>query len=616
MKKAPLRFVTTYILFVIVFMLQKPLFMLFYHKLFDNIGFTDYLSVMWHGLPLDLASAGYLTAIPGLLLIASLWMIPQVIRPAFKGYFAITSFLIAIIFSADIILYSFWGFRLDNTPLFYFFSSPGSALASDTWLFTATAIIVTGILTWLLYKLFIYAVLDKKISYTPPRKRGKTSLLLLFLTALLFIPIRGGFTVSTTNLSKVYYSNNMYLNHAAINPFFSLLESFTRERNFGEQYRFMTPEKADEVFEQIKDHSFKTDSLSTNTIAHVITTQRPNIIFVVLESFISKVIEPLGGIPDVAVNLDKLAEKGVLFTNFYANSFRTDRGLVSIFSGYPAQPTTSIIKYPKKTQSLPSIPLSLKEKAGYTVDYYYGGDDSFTNMRAYLQSMGIRNIISDVDFPISERLSKWGAHDHVVFNRLKEDLKEKQEQPFMKIIQTSSSHEPFEVPYSRLEDPFLNSVAYADSCLGDFVNFLKQTEFWDNSLIVLVPDHAKRYPDDIPDISFERFQIPLVFAGGAVKDSLRIETYGSQIDIAATLLSQLNIPHDDFAFSKNVLNEASPHFGFFTFPNVFGMTTPDNKVIYDCESNKIIETQEGSPNENVEKGKALLQKLFDDLDAR
>lgn len=616
MKKTPLRFVTAYILFIVVFMLQKPLFMLFYHKLFDKITFTDYFSVMWHGLPLDLASAGYLTIIPGLLLIASLWMVPQVVRPALKGYFAITSFLIAIIFSADIILYSFWGFRLDNTPLFYFLSSPGSALASDTWLFTTTAVVVTGILTWLLYKLFIYAVIDKKINYTPPRKRGKTSLLLLLLIILLFIPIRGGFTVSTNNLSKVYYSNNMYLNHAAINPFFSLLESFTRERNFGEQYRFMSPEKADELFQQIIDHSFQTDSTSTDTIAHVLKSQRPNIFFVVLESFLSKVVEPLGGLPNVTTNLNQLAEEGVLFTNFYANSFRTDRGLVSIYSGYPAQPTTSIMKYPKKTQSLPSIPLSLKEKAGYTTDYYYGGDANFTNMRAYLQSMGIRHIISDVDFPLNQRLSKWGAHDHVVFNRLKEDLNKTQEQPFMKIIQTSSSHEPFEVPYTKLDDPFLNSIAYADSCLGDFVSYLKQTERWDNSLIVLVPDHTKRYPEDQPDISFERFQIPFILAGGAAKDSIRIDTYGSQIDIAATLLSQLGVSHEEFTFSKDMLNPASPHFGHFTFPNIFGIITNDNKVIYDCESNKIITTEGGSPDENVEKGKVLLQKLFDDLDAR
>ncbi|KAA6304683.1 Lipoteichoic acid synthase 1, partial [termite gut metagenome] len=52
-------FLKTYLLFVLVFLLQKPLFMWFYHDLFAGIGVTDYWDVMWHGLPLDLSIAGY-----------------------------------------------------------------------------------------------------------------------------------------------------------------------------------------------------------------------------------------------------------------------------------------------------------------------------------------------------------------------------------------------------------------------------------------------------------------------------------------------------------------------------------------------------------------------------
>ena len=98
-------------------------------------------------------------------------------------------------------------------------------------------------------------------------------------------------------------------------------------------------------------------------------------------------------------------------------------------------------------------------------------------------------------FPRSERLSKWGAHDHVVFNRLLDDLKQHTPQkPFMKILQTSSSHEPFEVPFRRLENPRLNAFAYADSCAGDFVRQFKETPLWKNTVIVLVPDHLGAYP--------------------------------------------------------------------------------------------------------------------------
>lgn len=591
--------------------------MLFYHKLYTNVPLDEYLNVLWHGVVLDLSTAGYLTIIPGLLLIASLWVIPRFIIPVFRIYYGLVSVFLSVVFTADLFLYDYWGFRLDSTPFFYFFSSPKDAFASVSGLEVAASVLIVALLAIMLYIVFTKILVNNSTHYRVISQRGKKSIALLVLTALLFIPIRGGFTVSTMNIGKAYFSQDMSLNHATINPVFSLLESLGREKDFGSQYRFMPPEEANEVFGKLTDGSLPTDSLASDTIPVLFKTERPNIVFVVLESFMSKVMGTLGGTPNVAVNMDRYAEEGILFTNFYANSFRTDRGLVSLFSAYPGQPTTSIMKYPKKSQTLPSIPLSLKN-AGYNVDYYYGGDADFTNMRSYLLSMGINNIVSDVDFPLSERLSKWGAHDHVVFQRLIDDLRQNQTEPFMKIIQTSSSHEPFEVPYQKIDnDPFLNSVAYADSCLGDFVNQFKKTQWWDNSIIVLVPDHAKRYPENSSDLSLGRFQIPLVLIGGALaQDSLKVDNYASQIDIAATLLSQLNIPHDEFTFSKNVLNPASPHFGYFTFPNAFGMVTEDNQLIYDCDADKIILNEGTNPGKNLVPGKAFLQKLYDDLAAR
>ena len=186
----------------------------------------------------------------------------------------------------------------------------------------------------------------------------------------------------------------------------------------------------------------------------------------------------------------------------------------------------------------------------------------------------------------------------------------------MKILQTSSSHEPFEVPFRRLENPRLNAFAYADSCAGDFVRQFKETPLWKNTVIVLVPDHLGAYPQDIEQLTVDRYRIPLIFIGGAVKEPRQIGTYGSQIDIAATLLGQLGLPHEEFIFSKNMLNPNSPHFGFFTFPNAFGMMTPENEVVFNCESNSIVSDEGTHKGENLPKAKAYLQKLYDDLAKR
>ena len=574
------------------------------------MSWTDWFSVIGHGLPLDLSLAGYLTILPGLLLIASAWTDSRILQLIRRIYFTIISILLSCIFISDLGLYGYWGFRLDTTPLFYFFSSPKDALASVSLWVVAGGILAMAVYAVLLYFVFSWILVNEKRPLKIPYRRLSVSGVLLLATGLLFIPIRGGFSVSTMNLGRVFFSADQRLNHAAINPAFSLLDSFSRQADFDKQYRFMPAEEADTLFSEL------TDKPVTDSIPRLFNTERPNIIMIILESFSSHLMETLGGEPGIAVNMDEFAKEGILFTHFYANSFRTDRGLVSIISGYPAQPTTSIMKYTRKTQSLPSIPASLK-KAGYDLQYYYGGDADFTNMRSYLVSTGIEKIVSQNDFPVSERLSKWGVHDHILFHRILTDLKtEPQQEPFFKILQTSSSHEPFEVPYSKLSNAKLNAFAYTDSCAGDFVRQLKETPLWKNSVVLFVPDHLGVYPESIDHLSPERYTIPLILTGGAVKEPQRITAYGSQIDIAATLLAQLGLPHDDFTFSKNILNPSSPHFAFFTFPNIFGMVTADNEVVFNCESNTVAMDEGTHQGENLNKGKAYLQKLYDDLAKR
>ena len=608
MKNKVIQFLKTYLLFVVIFLVQKPVFMLYYHHLYKGASVADYLQVMWSGLKLDASIAGYLTALPGLILIASLWINPVVIKYVQKFYYGVISVLLSIILVSDLVLYQYWGFRLDSTPLFYL-KSPASAFASAEWWMIVSGFLAIVIVAFLLFFIFNRVLIRSKKKEKLPYNVLPTALCLLLMTGLLFIPIRGGFTVSTMNVGKVYFSSDMALNHAAINPAFSLMESLTREQDFSKQYRFMEPEVAKTEFAKLQDKPV------TDSIPSLFTVERPNVIIVVLESFMSKDMGTLGGFPGVASRMDSLANEGILFTNFYANSFRTDRGLVSIFSAYPGQPTTSIMKYPRKTQTLPSIPKSLKE-AGYNLQYYYGGDADFTNMRSYLMACGIDNIISDKDFPVSERLSKWGALDHVVFKRLATDLKGEQKEPFFKALQTSSSHEPFDVPYHKHKDLYLNSVAYTDSCLGAFIDEFKQTEYWKNSVVIMVPDHAAAYPAGIDNHSIERYQIPLLIAGGALRQPMKVDAYASQIDIAATLLSQLNLPHEEFMFSKNIVNPATPHFGYFTNGNLFGMVSADNQLVYDCDAGKVVYDEGTNKGENLKKGQAFLQTLYDDLSKR
>lgn len=568
-------------------------------------------SVIWHGLPLDLSMAGYLTAIPALLLIASVWIRQEIIRPILNTYFWIPAIIISTCFILNIVLYPYWNFPLDSTPIFYFFTSPADAFASVSIffvLFGLVLIAICSVLCW--FSLKIYN--NKKRYYKMDYHRIRTSCILLVLTALLFIPIRGGVTVSTMNTGQVYFSQNIYLNHAAVNPLFSLMESVTHQEDFASQYRFMSEEQATRIFNEMVSQS----DVNTYPLLNSEAMQegKPDILLIIMESFASDLLPSMGTQKNVAVQLDSIAQQSILFTRFYANSFRTDRGLVSILSGYPAQPTTSIMRYPAKTSQLPSIARSLAESKHYKNAYYYGGDVDFANQRSYLISQGYQNIISDSDFPLEDKLSKWGVPDHIVANKLMADIEHQQSgAPYFRVFQTSSSHEPFDVPYKRLKDKRLNAFAYTDSVIGSIIRKYKKLPRWKNTLVILVPDHVGAYKEKLDNFDRSRYQIPLILTGGAISRPMKVNIIGSQQDIAATLLGQLKIKHNDFLFSKNMLSDATPKFAFFTVPDAFGVVSEENSLIYDNKSGKTVYDKGSQLGYNKKRGQAYLQKLYDDI---
>lgn len=626
-------FVKTYATFVVLFVLQKPLF-LFLEKgsatqPVDNI-FTELPAVIWHGLPLDLSMAGYLSVIPGFLSIAVVWLKRDLVKPIMNIYFIIASLFITCSFLLNASLYPYWKYPLDSTPLFYFFTSPADAIASvSIWqvILSIVILIVLTIGVWFTlrmrgekrqqYSRYSYGYggfgSGKRNRFDDfDRHRGRTSIILLLLTGLLFLPIRGGITVSTMNTGQAYYSQNAYLNHSAVNPLFSLFESITHQEDFASQYRFMKDKEADKIFATMTS----TSDENTYPLLNEATFKKgtPDILIVIMESFASDIMPSMGSYKAVAVCLDSIAQQSILFTRFYANSFRTDRGMVSILSGYPAQPTTSIMRYPRKTSQLPSIARNLAKYKNYKTTYYYGGDADFCNMRSYLVSQGYQHIISDANFPIEDKLSKWGVPDHILAAKMMEDIKAQQNEkrPMLRILQTSSSHEPFEVPYHRLKDKRLNAFAYTDSVMGAIVREYRKLPRWKNTLIVFVPDHVGGYKENLNDHDRSRYQIPLILAGGVISRPMKVGIIGSQHDIAATLLGQLGVEHREFTFSKNMMSDATPKFAFFAVNDAFGIVSEENSLIYDNRAKRIV-YDKGEKGFNLKRGQAYLQKLYDDL---
>lgn len=610
MKKRILYLLTLYIVLVAIFALQKPLFMLY--NATETFSASDYADVILHGLSLDAATAGYLTALPLLMLFTSVWMEKMPIRRWIRPYFIVIAIIMAIVFVVDTALYTFWGFKLDAT-VFNYLDSPSEAFASVSAGFILIRILGIAAVAILIYWILIH-ITPKNLGIC--RKRITTTLILIVMGGGLFIAIRGGLSESTSNIGQVYYSEHQFLNHSAVNPCFSLLSSMGKNERFEDMFDFFPEEERSAYFRSL--YPTPTDTCTTL----LLNTQHPNVLLILLEGFGATFVESLGGTSGTSPHIDQLAREGVLFTQCYANSYRTDRGTLCTLSGYPGLPQTSVMKIPAKSRTLPSIASSLLE-AGYKTDFLYGGDINFTNMKSYLLSTGYQQVTADTDFTLQQRTTNaWGVNDDITFDYLYNTLANRTDTThrWFTTFLTLSSHEPFEVPFNRFpDDKIRNSFAYTDNCLGNFVERMKQLPIWKDLLIICLPDHGILYREEgISNHDDPRvYHIPMLWTGGAINGARTIDVLTNQTDLPATLLAQLGLPHTAFTFSRNVLscNYTYP-FTFYTYNNALAFRDSTGLTIYSNEAGRVIKDTPSPSVIRLQRGQAILQTVMDDLGQR
>ncbi len=568
---------------VLLFVIQRYCFMMFYPEIYSGLTALDKLKAIWYGLSMDCSMAGYLTIIPLLLSMVCIWLpertrtvkIPMVsdrdaylevagtesilghtpIRCIVISYSILCALVLSIIAVLDAAIYPIWGFKLDINPLFYFYTSPKTVMDSIsgsqlTWgIVTIAAVAIVWSISYLVSWNIVFFKAIKTL-----KARIITFAGLILMGGALFVVIRGGVTVSTMNLSRAYFSTDQNMNHAAINPAFSLFSSSIRRIDEAEKYSVYPSDHLAELISMVA--SFEAEETPWKPNETYLATKRPDIVIIILESFSSHLLPSQGGEP-IATNIDREARQGLLFTNAYASGFRTDRGIPAILNAFPGLPDISITKSTTAIERLPSIGTSLKNE-GYDTNYYYGGDLNFTNMKALLVAGGFKNMTGDTDFPFYLRSAKWGVLDHHLFSRVKEEMRNrKSTSPQLSVIQTSSSHEPFTVPFKKLENPAANAFAYTDSVVGDFMRYLRNSPRWNNTLVVLVPDHYGAYPANLPDME-SRHHIPIIFTGGALKMKGTDDVLMSQTDIVPTILSLMDIDNQQFLFGRNVFDKRYP----------------------------------------------------------
>ena len=505
--------ISYFFLWIGYFIFARLFFLLFYFKQTQELSFFTALKTFVYGFQLDASFAGYLCLIPFLLIISSVFINPKKIGSIVKVYSYILLIVINLLLIIDASLYQSWGVRLDTTLLNYI-NTPEVMLAS-----VSTFQMISGLIFWFIAS-YAFIKIFKKTIHKNSEKITKGNWIqapvFLFATVFLIIPIRGGLQTIPINQSNVYFSSKMFANHAAINFIWNFSNALTHKANGKNPYVFFEEKIAKHI---INENRHQLIEAATDSI---LNTAKPNVILIIWESLTAKVVGSLGGEPTVTKNLNKLSKEGILFTNFYANGDRTDKGIPAILSGYYPQPSVSIMKMPNKTRSLPMLPQKMND-LGYQTSFYYGGDLNFGNMNTYLRNAGITDFVDGDDFDKKDWNSKWGAHDHIFMKRFSDDLAKKQSTPFFKIALTLTSHEPYEIlgdykfGKDTEENKFRSAHAYTDQVIGDFIEDAKKQPWYKNTLIVILSDHGHRSPEHQGAFnSPKKFKIPMLWLGGAL----------------------------------------------------------------------------------------------------
>ena len=601
MKERLIYLTKVYLITVCIFVIAKVVFMVANYE-GHTFGARDVWEVVRHGLTLDLSTAIYIISIPFLLLIVSVWRMPKGIWTVFKIYYGIISFAMMLAFTADTSLYPFWGFKLDASCLQYL-ASPAEAKASVSGGYMAVRIVVVVAGTWILYKIYkgVRGVGGTRVREYSVARKARSSIFYLICIPLMVIGIRGGLDESTTNIGQVYFSQDQFLNHSAVNPVFSFFASLESTSSDNTVYDFYTPAE----LKTLTDGLYHSESVAGDTL---LRTQRPDVVVILLESCGSMFL-------NVMPNLRHAAQEGIDFTNCYGNSYRTDRGTVCALSGYLSFPTMSVMKMSNKVSHLPSIARSL-QKVGYSTDYLYGGDINFTKMKGYLISTGFERLHWKQDYTQEEQAtSKWGVRDDITFKTLSEIIRKRggEGKRFLIGYSTLSSHEPWDVPVNKYKEKQYNGFSYVDDCIGTFIREMKQSKQWDNLLIVFMPDHSsdfKEYTEQHPD----RNRIPMIWTGGAIKQARKLDMICNQSDFAATLLGQMGISHQDFDFSRDVTSESYRYpFAIHMFNNGISMTDSTGYMLYDLTADRLTVQTSPDAERMARTAKAILQMATEDL---
>lgn len=606
-------FLKLYFFWLFLFFINRVIFLIFYFKSFNNIKLLEVLQIVPNSIPLDLSFISYVATVIFLLILLGFLLSFFKIEPFINktvNFFLVSMILFTnFVSAAEICLYKEWETKLNYTALSHL-KQPSEVFLTasniDYLIFSFYILISIIVVRFYFYNIKIHFKFQKNTFKSIVKKIVFAPLVL----GVFFYFIRGGLQSIPINISDAYFSKNIIVNDLTVNSNWNIIQSYFKSSRSinGNPYKKYSKKDYDLFVE-----NYVNDSTSKVLPIKILKDEQPNIVFILLESWSADIIESLGGLKSITPNFNKLEEQGLLFSNFYSNGWKSEQAVSSIFSSFPVFPYISIIKETDKARKLPSINKSLKN---YNSSFIFGGQLSYGNIKGFLlnQKFDLVLDIDDFDYP----RGRLGIHDEFMFDEFHLHLN-KMKEPFFSTLFTLSSHSPYDFPFKHKfsfnsrHDPYVNSIAYTDSCLGVFFNKIKNEKWYDNTLFIIVSDHSHSTPINRRVAQKERFKIPMLWYGNVLHDKYKgvsNEILSSHIDITPTLLSQLNYKDDSKYFGNDIF-KLNKKYVPYSFVRGYGMINDFSSYAFSITYDKPFEIDIKKDSNIIRNTELFMQYSFD-----
>lgn len=502
-------------------------------------------------------------------------------------YLVLALGIVLLMYIIDFGHYAYLGVRLNASAL-KFIADAGIS-QQMVWETYPVIWITLGWLTmlvatvWALFRLE-RATLDKPKTVISLGSRILGSVLMVIVV---FLAILGRYTnINLENpvplrWSDAFFSGDSQVGALGLNPviFFYDTLSVPQERFDLEQVREHYPAVSQYLGVQNPDSEKLTLNREVAVQGHRLdVTQRPNIVFVMLESLGTTAVGAYGNPINPTPNIDRMAKESWFFRHFYVPVTGTAKTVWASITGIP---DVSRSETATRNPLITNQHTLINALEGYHKIYTIGGNSGWANMNAL-----IRQSIDDVTLYEeggwkAKNADVWGISDLDLFKETDQILRGlPKDKPFFAYIQTAGNHRPFTIPpnndgFEVIDRPLAeveaagsrsvaqyNAVRLLDFNLGRMIDLAKEGGYFDNTIFVMFGDHNTRIANidymkpAFDQLGLESNNVPLLIYAPKLLPPREFDEAVGLADLLPTIASLLGLEYDNRTMGRDFLQPA------------------------------------------------------------